>query len=171
VSDDNGENQAFIDGQNLFLGTTQSSDPWKVDLYKFRIYLRERYNVEKAYYFIGRKEDKLQELYERIRDAGYILVFRAHSGDMKSSKKGNVDTDIVFMTMKVFHESVKEERYYFVSGDGDYYKMIKYLQLQKRLGEILFPSMKKSSSLYRQIGNVYYDYLDKREVREKIKYQ
>ncbi len=33
-------NLAFIDGQNLYLGTTQNSDKsWRVDLVKFRIHL------------------------------------------------------------------------------------------------------------------------------------
>ena len=44
-------NQAFIDGQNLYMNTKASS--WTVDLTRFRVYLKERYNVEKAYYFLG----------------------------------------------------------------------------------------------------------------------
>lgn len=27
------QNQAFIDGQNLYLGTTAGQEPWRVDLY------------------------------------------------------------------------------------------------------------------------------------------
>ena len=45
-------NYAFIDGQNLHLGTTNDSPPWKVDIYRFRTYLREKYNVSKAFYFL-----------------------------------------------------------------------------------------------------------------------
>ena len=37
-------NLAFIDGQNLHLGTKEEG--WKVDLIKFRIYLKEKYKVE-----------------------------------------------------------------------------------------------------------------------------
>jgi hypothetical protein len=47
------ENIAFIDGQNLHIGTTKSKDPWVVDLLRFRIYLEKKYDVGKAYYFIG----------------------------------------------------------------------------------------------------------------------
>ncbi len=161
-------NQAFIDVQNLTLGTTTSKHPWKVDLYRFREYLRKKYNVGKAYYFIGCINDNLQDLYDMIQDAGFVLVFRAHYPDALSSKKGNVDTDIVFTMMKIFHERTDVDKFFLVSGDGDYYKTVKYLNKQGKLGKVLFPAHGKASSLYRQLGNNYYDFLDKREIREKI---
>lgn len=161
-------NQAFIDGQNLILGTTTSDKPWKIDLYRFREYLRKKYDVTKAYYFVGCIDDNLQDLYDMIQDAGFILVFRAHGEKMTSHKKGNVDTDIVFTAMKNFHENTDVDKFFLVSGDGDYYKTVKYLRDQGRLGKILFPARKKASSLYRQIGNAYYDYLDNAGVRQKI---
>ncbi|MCK9497866.1 MAG: hypothetical protein M0Q27_03540 [Candidatus Colwellbacteria bacterium] len=70
-------NYAFIDGQNLYLSTTNRKDTsWEVDLYKFRIYLREKYNVIKAFYFMGCLMGDKNGLYEEIQNAGYILVFR-----------------------------------------------------------------------------------------------
>lgn len=164
-------NQAFIDGQNLTLGTTTSKHPWKVDLYRFREYLRKKYSVTKAYYFIGCINDELQSLYDAIQDAGFIIVFRAHYPDALSSKKGNVDTDIVFTMMKNFHECSGVNKFFLVSGDGDYYKTIKYLNEQGKLGKVLFPAHGKASSLYRQLGNSCYDFLDKREIREKIEFK
>lgn len=41
---------AFIDGQNLHLGTT--SENWKVDFKKFRVYLKEKFHIEEAYIFL-----------------------------------------------------------------------------------------------------------------------
>ncbi len=49
-------NYAFIDGQNLDLAV-RSLLGWKLDWRRFRVYLQEKYNVEKAYYFIGYIED------------------------------------------------------------------------------------------------------------------
>jgi len=43
-------NIAYIDGQNLHLGT--QSDGWKVDTKKLRIYLRDKFDVDEAYYFL-----------------------------------------------------------------------------------------------------------------------
>ena len=44
-------NYAFIDSQNLNLGIREQG--WKIDFKRFRVYLKEKYGVEKAYLFIG----------------------------------------------------------------------------------------------------------------------
>ena len=44
-------NYAFIDGQNLYLGVTSLN--WHFDYKHFRIYLKEKYGVSKAFLFIG----------------------------------------------------------------------------------------------------------------------
>ena len=162
-------NQAFIDGQNLTLGTTLSDNPWKIDLYRFRQYLKERYDVVKAYYFIGCLDENLQDLYDMIQEAGFVLIFRAHGGSLVSHKKGNVDTDVVFTMMKNFHEYTDVGKFFLVSGDGDYYKTVKYLLEKGKLGKVLFPTRRKASSLYRQnISGAYYDYLDYPDIKKKI---
>ena len=61
---------------------------WIVDLKKFRIYLRDKYKVTKAYYFLGAVDEANQSLYELIQTAGFILVFREHSQVMTGKKKG-----------------------------------------------------------------------------------
>jgi hypothetical protein len=38
-------NIAYIDGQNLYMGTTNSKPSWSVDLTRFRVYLKEKYEV------------------------------------------------------------------------------------------------------------------------------
>ena len=48
------KNLAFIDGQNLYMGTAKrKKDPWQIDLARFRVYLKEKYDVDEAYYFLG----------------------------------------------------------------------------------------------------------------------
>jgi hypothetical protein len=42
---------AFIDSQNLNLGVR--SQGWKLDFCKFRVFLKDKYKVNKAYLFIG----------------------------------------------------------------------------------------------------------------------
>ena len=44
-------NYAFIDGQNLYLGINLLG--WKLDYKRFFVYLKEKYNVKKAYLFLG----------------------------------------------------------------------------------------------------------------------
>ncbi len=44
-------NYAFIDSQNLNLSILSLG--WKLDFARFRVYLNEKYGVEKAFLFIG----------------------------------------------------------------------------------------------------------------------
>ena len=67
-------NIAFIDGQNLHLGTTESK--WKIDHYKFRIYLKDKYHVSEAYYFLGYIKEEQQDLYNNLQKAGFIVLFK-----------------------------------------------------------------------------------------------
>lgn len=82
-------NFAYIDNQNLYMATQRADDPWDIDMRRFRVYLKEKYNVVKAYLFMGAFELSHQEMYSRFNDYGYALVFREHSESLKGKKKGN----------------------------------------------------------------------------------
>lgn len=145
---------------------------WGVDLARFRVYLREKYQVETAYYFLGAVDDDQQKLYENIQKAGFILTFREHSQSMIGKKKGNVDTDIVFHIMGKIAEKEKFDQVVLVSGDGDYYKMVRYLVGKDKFKKLLAPNRKSMSSLYRNnLDNSYYDFLDTDSVKKKIAYK
>ena len=163
-------NYAFIDGQNLIYNTARSVDaPWKIDLKRLRIYLKEKYKVEKAYYFIGAYNERYVRMYESLKGYGYEVVFREHSKNSKSSKKGNVDTDIVFEAMKKVADGERFNKILLVSDDGDYWKMVNYLVKKKKFEKLLAPSRKNLSSLYKKkIADRYVDYLDKSSVKRKI---
>lgn len=163
------KNFAFIDGQNLYMGTAmRTEDPWKIDLGRFRVYLREKYNVGKAFYFLGYLNEDNNGLYEVIQGAGFILMFREHSSLMLGKKKGNVDTDIVFQIMKKIYLQEDFANIVLVSGDGDYKQLVDFLIEQERLEKILFPDRKRASSLYNKIGAPYFAALDEPDVRKKI---
>lgn len=164
------ENYAFIDGQNLHLGTTSLKDSWKIDLYRFRIYLARKYNVTKAYYFLGVVDDRNSDLYINIQDAGFIIVFRQHSIGMLGKKKGNVDSDLIFYVMKNLYKKEKFDRIVLVSGDGDYKMLVDFLIEENRFEKILFPAQIRSSSLYKKIESKYKADLNTPDIRKKIAY-
>ncbi|MCL2173832.1 NYN domain-containing protein [Candidatus Saccharibacteria bacterium] len=163
-------NQAFIDGQNLRYSTTHADKPWSVDLARLRIYLAQKYNVDRAYYFLGYQMESQQFLYRKIQEAGYILLFRQHNAKMNSIKKGNVDTDIVFTIMQKIADREKFDKIILVSGDGDYYKMVQYLIKKDKFGKLLAPNGKNMSSLYIDFSTKYYDFLNKPGIKSKIQY-
>ncbi len=119
------KNIAYVDGQNLYLGTTQREPKWVIDLARFRVYLEKKYHVSKAYYYLGYVQDGTiyEKLYEEIQLVGFVLVFREHNSAMKGTKKGNVDADIIFSIMERMYKQKKFDKVVLVSGDGDYKKI------------------------------------------------
>jgi uncharacterized LabA/DUF88 family protein len=164
------DNIAYIDGQNLHMGTTKSVRPWHVDLARFRVYLEKKYGVTRAYYYLGYVQDgdTFEDLYEQIQSAGFILIFREHNSAMLGTKKGNVDSDIIFSIMKRLYRKESFGKIVLVSGDGDYKALVDFLIEEEKLEMILFPDGKRASSLYKKITRQYFDDLSKDDIRKKI---
>jgi uncharacterized LabA/DUF88 family protein len=162
-------NIAFIDGQNLHLGTKESG--WAIDHARFRTYLSEKYAITEAYYFLGFISEEEQDLYDKLQKVGFILSFREHSSALRGSKKGNVDSDIIFALMRKLAENEPFGKAFIISGDGDYKKMVDYLVKKSKFGKILFPNKQFASSLYKSLGSEFYDYLENADVKAKISYQ
>ena len=160
-------NLAFVDGQNLYMGTAKrEADPWRIDLTRFRVYLEQKFSVGKAYYFLGYVQEENQDLYEEIQSAGFVLIFREHNPAMMGKKKGNVDSDIIFHIMKKMYKKEDFTKIVLVSGDGDYKLVVDFLIEENRFEKVLFPNKKFASSLYKEIGSRYFDYLE--NIRAKI---
>ena len=89
---------AFIDSQNLNLGTSKDIyknkkriyKGWKLDYKKFRQYLADKFRVKKAFLFIGYIK-KNKKIYERLESFGYNLVYKPTVKDNQGKAKGNVD--------------------------------------------------------------------------------
>lgn len=163
------KNFAFIDGQNLYMNTAnKETNSWRVDLARFRIYLERKYNIEKAYYFLGYVQETNQDLYEEIQNAGFVLIFREHNPAMIGKKKGNVDSDVIFHIMKRLYKKENFHKVILVSGDGDYKLLVDFLIEENRFEKILFPDRKYRSSLYKELSNKYFAYLDDTDIKNKI---
>jgi uncharacterized LabA/DUF88 family protein len=158
-------NYAFVDWQNLHLWTI--SEWWKIDFYKFRIYLKERYNVNTAYFFIWYNSKEWNKFYIKLQKAWFIVIFKEHNEFLLSKKKWNVDCDIIFEIMKAVVEKEEFDKIVLVSGDWDYFKMVDYLISKGLLKKILFPN-KYYSSLYKWIKNMYWLNLSLGDIKMKI---
>lgn len=164
-------NCAYIDGQNLYLGTSKlEKNSWNIDLSRFRVYLSKKYKVTIAYYYLGymQEGDVARRLYEEIQLAGFVLVFKQHKEGLASKKKGNVDSDIIFSIMKKIYKKEKFDDIVLVSGDGDYKNVVDFLIEEKRFEKILFPNRRFSSSLYKVISGRYFASLDDVDIKKKI---
>jgi len=137
-------NYAFIDSQNLYLGIL--SQGWKLNFGRFRVFLKDKYEVKKAFIFIGYVPGN-EARYARLQEDGYILIFKptlVQTIGRKKVIKGNVDAELVLHAMI---EYPKYNKAVIVSGDGDFYCLVEYLAKQNKLLKIIVPNRRYSSLL------------------------
>ena len=153
------KNYAFIDSQNLNLSIKDQG--WILDLRRFRVYLKEKYGVNKAFLFLG-YVPKYKKMYAQFKKFGYLLVFKPTlaSGVIK----GNVDAEIIL------HAMIERDNYdkaVLVSGDGDFYCLVEYLIKKRKLLRLLVPNLYSYSSLLKRFMK-YIDFMN--GLRNKLAY-
>lgn len=131
---------AFIDSQNLNLGVRAQG--WQLDFARFRVFLREKYNVQKAFLCIGYIPGN-EQLYAYLQEAGYICIFKPTMELPDGKVKGNVDAELVLHTMA---QQSQYDAAIIVSGDGDFYCLVEYLLEQSKLAYLFVPNRKKYSA-------------------------
>ena len=142
-------NYAFIDSQNLHLSIREQG--WNIDFRKFRKYLRDKYNITKAYLFIGFVAEN-QNMYTQLQKNGFILVFKPTLVLPSGKPKGNVDAELILHAM-IEYEDYKKAL--IVTGDGDFHCLVDHLLKAHKLLKLMVPNKQKFSSLYRKMmGNI-----------------
>lgn len=130
-------NYAFIDSQNVHFGVKLLG--WDLDWKKFRVYLKEKYKVGVAFIFIGYIKSN-QRLYSHLQNCGYILIFKPVVFDEQSKAKGNCDADLIVQSLI---DKEKYEKAVIVTGDGDFYSLVRYLYETNKLSAVLSPNERK----------------------------
>lgn len=145
---------AFIDSQNLNLGTSKDVykgrrriyKGWKLDFKKFRRYLSDKFRVKKAFLFIGYIKQN-ESMYRRLKSYGYDLIYKPTVKDNLGRPKGNVDAELVLHAAAIEYSNY--DKAVIVSGDGDFYCLHEYLEKNNKLLRIIIPNSKSESSLLR----------------------
>jgi len=146
---------AFIDSQNLNLGTNKNIykkrkiiyKGWKLDYKKFREYLTDKFRIKKAFLFIGYIK-KYEKMYKNLRSYGYELIFKPTVKDNHGKPKGNVDAELVLHSAAIQYPDY--DKAVIVSGDGDFYCLHEYLEKKRKLLKIIIPNTKSESSLLKK---------------------
>ena len=157
------KNYVFIDSQNVNLEIQRQG--WNLDWKRFRIYLKEKYNTENAYLFIGYIEEN-RDLYNSLQKAGFILVFKETLKYSNGTIKGNVDAELVLQAMIDFHSY---EKAIIVSGDGDFSCLVKYLKNKNKLEKVLVPNISRYSALIKKAAFHHLDFLS--NLKKKLEYK
>ncbi len=154
---------AFIDSQNLNLAILDSG--WKLDFKKFRIYLKDKYKITEAYLFLGYlKENK--SMYDFLSQIGYKLIFKPILRSRTGKIKGNIDAELVLHTMI---EYPNFDQAVIITGDGDFYCLLEYLNSKEKFLKLLIPNVHKYSALLKSVAAGKIDFMN--NLKNKLEYK
>jgi uncharacterized LabA/DUF88 family protein len=156
-------NYAFIDGNNFYLSAKELG--WKVGHKQLRTFLKEKYKVSIAYYFIGYIKDN-EGLYKNLSRNGFTLIFKEVSRDENDKPKGNIDAELVLQAMI---DIEKYNQAVIVTSDGDFSCFVKYLTTQGKFLKVLASSRHGCSKLLSKAAKTNIDFLN--DLREKLEYK
>ena len=155
-------NYIYIDGNNLYRGVKNSN--WKIDFFRFRKWLSDKYGITQAYYFIG-LIPKEKDIYETLQRAGFTLIFKEVVYGVDGKAKGNCDADLVLHAVRDVYEN-SCDKLALVTSDGDYASLVKFLQEKDKLKIVLSPSIKEKCSILLKRTNAPITYLN--DVKNRI---
>ncbi len=136
-------NIAYIDGANLNSALKELG--WTLDYKRLRVWLSEKYDVQRAYIFIG-LIPKYKNLYTYLQESGFTIVFKEVIYDGSGKPKGNCDADLVLQAAKDAYEN-NFEKAVIIASDGDYSSLVKFLIEKDKLLVILSPSIEEKCSV------------------------
>lgn len=132
----------YIDGNNLYRAA--SGLKFKIDYKKFRGWLRQKYNPEKVYIFIGLVPSNA-DFYSYLQQCGFILIFK-QTISVEGIIKGNCDAELVLNTVSDFYTKAFDECI-LITGDGDFGCLVDFLKNNSAINSVLAPDEKKCSFL------------------------
>lgn len=158
------KNYAYVDGANLHKANKELG--WELDYQKFRVWLTEKYGVQRAYLFIG-LIPRNKDLYTYLQECGFTLVFKEVIYDGAGKPKGNCDAELVLQAARDSYED-DFQKAVIVASDGDYAGLVKFLIEKQRLLVVLSPNnTEKCSVLLKRTGAKIAYLNDQRSILEK----
>ncbi len=153
----------YIDGNNLYRSAKKLG--FEINYKKFRGWLRQKYNPNRVYLFIGLVPERTK-FYEYLQSCGYILIFK-QTVSIGEKIKGNCDAELVLKTTSDFYEK-EFDLSILISGDGDFGCLVEFLRDRQSIPEIIAPDKNKCSILIKNknvkitfLNDLYHKFSDK----------
>lgn len=158
-----GNNFAFIDNTNIYKGVGMLG--WRLDFARFRKLLAERYEVARAYMFMGYIAGN-QDMYRDFQNMGYTLIFKPTLPNQDGEVKGNCDAELVLQAMI---DIGNYDKAVIVTGDGDFQCLVKYLQKVDKLSHVVSPNRKWCSILLKREARGNHVFIEEMRTRLELK--
>ena len=107
-----------------------------------------------------------QDLYTSLQTAGFILVFKPILQYADGKIKGNCDAELVLQAMIEFSNY---EKAVIVSGDGDFYCLVKYLREKEKLLQVIAPNQFRYSALLKKSAGRQITFMN--NLQKKVEYK
>jgi uncharacterized LabA/DUF88 family protein len=155
----------FIDASNIIYGA--SDNGWKMDFAKLFAYLKKRFKADRIFYYAGLDKDNLKQIhfYEKMQEFGYSLRLVPVKIFKDGKKKADIDSRMTFEMMKYFSEY---ENTVIFTGDGDYYWVLEYLILHKKLVKLFAHTHSTAKELKKLFGE---EFTDLSRLKDKFGYK
>ncbi len=134
----------YIDGNNLYRAAKGLG--FEIDYKKFRGWLRQKYQADSVYLFIGLIPERVK-YYEYLQECGFILVFK-QTVSIGGVIKGNCDAELVLKVVSDFYTK-SYSKCIIITGDGDFGCLVQFLKENKVIELILSPDENRCSILLR----------------------
>lgn len=144
----------YIDGNNLYRAAKELG--FDLDYKKFRGWLRQKYNPQSVYLFIGLIPAR-SIFYQHLQECGFILIFK-QTISIKGTVKGNCDAELVLKSVSDFYTKTFDSCI-LITGDGDFGCLVEFFRDSNALSGVLSPSEKRCSILIKN-KNVQITFLD-----------
>jgi len=113
----------YIDSANLHKSAKGLG--FEIDYKRLRIWLSQKYNINKFYLFIGYMEQNLKT-YEYLKGCGFNIIFK-HTLFIGNSTKGNCDAELVLKIVSDYYEK-SFSKCFLITGDGDFGCVVEFLR-------------------------------------------
>ncbi len=157
-------NYAFIDGTNLHLTYKSEDIDWELDYAKLFNYLRRKFNVVIAHYFLGKTPNN-EDLYTKLDSYGYNVKLKEPSPyDTKEvvcpdcgriitpvQRRYKADVDS-YLTLQVMSDMNDFDKAVLITSDGDFDELAKRLLRQDKLRMVFAPCRDGCSKLLKRIA-------------------
>lgn len=144
----------FIDAANIIYGCNDAG--WKMDFEKLIGYLKTRYGATRVLYYAGLDNDNKKQLlfYELLQRFNYELKLVPVKTYNSGKRRGDVDARLTFEAMKHLNEF---DEAIFLTGDGDYFWLLKYLLEKNKKIKLLAHRQSTAKELKKLFGGAFTD--------------